>query len=96
MPATGSSSLSETGWDKVLNVNVKGAFLLTQALLPQLKSASTPDDPARVINIGTIDGIRPPPSFRLTAASAPPVDLLTEPQKKDEILCLPKRYPLRQ
>ena len=48
----------EAGWDKVMDTNVKGVFFLTQALLPQLEAAGTADDPARVINIGSVDGIR--------------------------------------
>jgi NAD(P)-dependent dehydrogenase (short-subunit alcohol dehydrogenase family) len=51
----------DEAWDKVLNLNVKGVFHLTRALLPQLRAASTPGDPARVINTGSIDGIRVPP-----------------------------------
>jgi len=50
----------ETGWDKVMDTNVKGVFFLTQRLLPMLDAAATPEDPSRVINIGSIDGIRPP------------------------------------
>lgn len=50
----------ESGWDKVLDLNLKGVFLLTQALLPQLRVAAEPDDPARVVNVGSIDGIRVP------------------------------------
>jgi NAD(P)-dependent dehydrogenase (short-subunit alcohol dehydrogenase family) len=50
----------ESGFDKVFNINVKGVFLLTRALVPMLRSAATSDDPARVINTGSIDGIRPP------------------------------------
>ncbi|MEV0766163.1 SDR family NAD(P)-dependent oxidoreductase [Nocardia sp. NPDC050435] len=50
----------ESAWDKVYSVNVKGVFLLTRALLPLLRAASTPEDPARVINTGSIDGLRPP------------------------------------
>jgi NAD(P)-dependent dehydrogenase (short-subunit alcohol dehydrogenase family) len=50
----------EDAFDKVFNINVKGAFLLTQAFLPALRAAATEDDPARVINIGSIDGIRTP------------------------------------
>jgi len=46
-----------SGFDKVLGLNVTSVFALTQALLPQLRAAATPDDPARVINIGSIDGI---------------------------------------
>ena len=50
----------ESGWDKVMDTNVKGVFFLIQRLLPQLEAAATNDDPARIINIGSIDGIRPP------------------------------------
>ena len=49
-----------SAWDKVLNLNVKSIFLLTRSLVPQLAAAATPGDPARVINIGSIDGIRVP------------------------------------
>lgn len=50
----------EVGWDKVMDTNVKGVFFLTQRLLPLLEAAGTPDDPARVINIGSVDGIKTP------------------------------------
>ena len=47
----------EAAWDKVMDINVKGPFFLTQALLPLLEAAATPEDPARIINIGSIDGL---------------------------------------
>lgn len=50
----------EKGWDRVLNVNVRGPFFVIQQLMPLLEAAGTPDDPARVINVGSIDGLRPP------------------------------------
>ena len=50
----------EIGFDKVMDINVKAPFMLTQALLPQLKVGATADDPSRVIMIGSIDGIRVP------------------------------------
>jgi NAD(P)-dependent dehydrogenase (short-subunit alcohol dehydrogenase family) len=50
----------DAAWDKVLALNVKSVFHLTVALLPQLAAAATTDDPARVINIGSIDGIAVP------------------------------------
>jgi NAD(P)-dependent dehydrogenase (short-subunit alcohol dehydrogenase family) len=50
----------DSGWDKVLDTNVKAIFGLTTALLPELRATATPEDPARVINIGSVDGIRAP------------------------------------
>ena len=50
----------EAGWDKVMNTNVKGPFFLTQALLPELEAAATFDEPARIINVGSVDGIQTP------------------------------------
>jgi len=47
-------------WDRVLNLNVQGVFHTTKFFLPMLQAAATPDDPARVINIGSIDGIHVP------------------------------------
>ena len=46
----------EEGWDKAMDVNVKGPFYLTQALYELLKAAGSADQPAKVINIGSIDG----------------------------------------
>jgi NAD(P)-dependent dehydrogenase (short-subunit alcohol dehydrogenase family) len=48
------------GFEKVLNTNVTGIFYLTSALLPELRAAASPEDPARVINIGSIDGLHVP------------------------------------
>jgi NAD(P)-dependent dehydrogenase (short-subunit alcohol dehydrogenase family) len=48
----------EAGWDKVMDINVKGVFFLTQKVLPLLRKAAAGDTPARVINIGSIDGIK--------------------------------------
>ncbi len=50
----------ESGWDKVMDTNLKGVFFLTQQLVPWLEKAGQPGDPARVINIGSIDGLRVP------------------------------------
>ena len=50
----------ESGWDKVMNTNVKSVFFLTRELLPLLERTATAADPARVINIGSIDGIKAP------------------------------------
>ena len=50
----------EHAWSKVMDLNVKAIFELTRLLLPVLRKAATLDDPARVINIGSIDGLRVP------------------------------------
>jgi NAD(P)-dependent dehydrogenase (short-subunit alcohol dehydrogenase family) len=50
----------EIGWDKVMDTNVKGVFFLTQKLLPLLRQSANVEDPARVINIGSVDGIKMP------------------------------------
>ncbi|MEY2437857.1 MAG: hypothetical protein QOF97_2693 [Acidimicrobiaceae bacterium] len=50
----------EASWRRVLGLNVEGVFHLTKLLVPMLKAAATPDDPSRVINIGSIDGIQVP------------------------------------
>lgn len=50
----------ESGWDKVFDLNVKGLFFLIRDLVPQLEAAATNADPARVINIGSIDGFHIP------------------------------------
>ncbi len=50
----------EVGWDKVMDTNVKGVFFLTQRLLPLLEAAGNAEDPARIVNIGSVDGIKTP------------------------------------
>lgn len=47
----------EKGWDKVMDLNLKAPFFLTQALLPMLKKDKSPEDTASIINIGSIAGI---------------------------------------
>lgn len=47
----------ENGWDKVFNINVKAPFFLTQALHPELKSSARADRPAKVICIGSVNGL---------------------------------------
>ena len=49
-----------SGWEKVIHTNVQGVFALTVALLAELRAAADAADPARVINIGSIDGLRAP------------------------------------
>jgi NAD(P)-dependent dehydrogenase (short-subunit alcohol dehydrogenase family) len=62
----------EQGFDKVTDLNLKSLFFLTRDLLPLLDNAASPEDPARVINIGSIDGLRVPfvPNFSYAAAKA--------------------------
>lgn len=55
--AASFDTFPEHGWDKVMNVNVKSVFFLTQKLKPLLAAAATEDDWSRVINIGSIEGL---------------------------------------
>ena len=50
----------EAAFERVLGLNVKGVFHTTKSLLPLLEKAGTQEEPARVINIGSIDGIQTP------------------------------------
>lgn len=50
----------EAGWDKIMDLNVKSLFFLTQQLLGSLRAAGSDEDPARVINIGSINGFSNP------------------------------------
>jgi NAD(P)-dependent dehydrogenase (short-subunit alcohol dehydrogenase family) len=50
----------ESGWDKVFDLNVKAVFFLTQLLLPMLEAAASAEDPARIINIGSMNVLRIP------------------------------------
>jgi NAD(P)-dependent dehydrogenase (short-subunit alcohol dehydrogenase family) len=62
----------ESGWDKVMTVNLKSPFFLTQKLLPLLAQAASHESPARVINIGSIDGLHVTdlPTFSYGASKA--------------------------
>ena len=62
----------EMGFDKVMDINVKAPYMLTQALLEPLTAAATPDDPGRVIMTGSVDGIRVPvgDNFSYSASKA--------------------------
>ncbi|HEY6698756.1 MAG TPA: SDR family oxidoreductase [Acidimicrobiales bacterium] len=50
----------EAAWERALALNVKGVFHLTKFLVPLLEEAGSADEPARVINIGSIDGFKVP------------------------------------
>ena len=50
-------SFPESAWDKIMTINLKSPFFLTKALVPLLEKAASHQDPARVINIGSIDGL---------------------------------------
>ncbi|MGB8196968.1 MAG: SDR family oxidoreductase [Acidimicrobiales bacterium] len=50
----------EQAWERVLSLNVKGVFHLTRFLRPLLDAQGTAENPSRVINIGSIDGIHVP------------------------------------
>jgi len=62
----------EKGWDKVVDLNMKSPFFLTQALHGALKAAGTRERPAKVINIASIDGIsvNPLETYSYTASKA--------------------------
>lgn len=48
----------EHGWDKVMDLNIKSPFFLIQSMHPLLKKSASAEQPAKVINIASIDGIR--------------------------------------
>jgi NAD(P)-dependent dehydrogenase (short-subunit alcohol dehydrogenase family) len=65
-------SFPAAAWDRVLDLNVKSPFWMVQELLPALRTAGTHDDPARIINVGSIDGIHvsPMPTYSYSASKA--------------------------
>lgn len=62
----------ELGWDKIMDINVKSVFFLTQRLIKLLEAAATPQANARVINIGSIDGqhVSPIETYSYAASKA--------------------------
>jgi len=73
--ATWGAPLEEypgAAWDKLLELNLKAPFFLTRAMLPLLEAGAGPGDPARVINVGSIDGLRVPamPTYAYSASKA--------------------------
>ncbi|ASK89466.1 1,6-dihydroxycyclohexa-2,4-diene-1-carboxylate dehydrogenase [Sphingorhabdus sp. SMR4y] len=67
----------ESGWDKVMDINIKSIFFATQKFLPLLKASGTADEPARVINIASINGIRNSgmPTYAYTASKSGVINL---------------------
>lgn len=69
----------EAGWDKVMDLNVKSLFFLTQQLLPAMRASGTTEDPARIINIASINGILNPnmTNYSYSASKAAVIHLTT-------------------
>ncbi len=67
----------EAGWDRVMDLNVKSLFFLTQALTPLIRKVATFERPAKVINISSIDGykINPWQTYSYQASKAAVVHL---------------------
>ncbi len=65
-------SFPAAGWDKVLDLNLKAPFFLSRECLPQLEKVATAEDPARIINIGSVDGLRVPgiPTYSYSTSKA--------------------------
>lgn len=62
----------EKGWDKVMDLNVKTPFFLTQALIAPLRASATKEKPAKVINVASVDGIgvNPQETYSYAASKA--------------------------
>ena len=62
----------ESGWDKVFDLNVRGTFFLIKELLPVLQAAASAEDPARIINVGSINALYIPKheTYAYTASKA--------------------------
>jgi NAD(P)-dependent dehydrogenase (short-subunit alcohol dehydrogenase family) len=61
-----------SAWDRILDLNLKSPFFMMQELLPLLRASGTPDHPARIINVGSIDGLRVPalPTYSYSSSKA--------------------------
>ena len=82
----------EIGWNKVMDLNVKTPFFLTQKLHPLLKAAATAERPAKVINIASIDGMKLNPwdTYSYHASKAAVLQLtrrMAAELIKDNIVC---------
>lgn len=69
----------EAGWDKIMTINIKSVFFLTQQLLPLLRASGSDEDPARVINIASVDGMHAPglETYSYSASKAGLIQLTT-------------------
>ena len=67
----------ESGWDKVMDLNVKSLFFLTKALARPLRAAASRERPAKVINIASVDGIfiNPQETYSYAASKAAVIHL---------------------
>ena len=67
----------ESGWDKVMDLNLKSVFFLTQRLLSALRAGGSAEDPARIINIASINGLTNPglPNYAYSASKAAVIHL---------------------
>ena len=91
----------EAGWDKVMDLNVKSLFFLTQKLYPLLSAAASFDRPAKVINIASGDGLRVNPweTYSYQASKAAVIQLTKRMSARlinDNIVCTciaPGSYP---
>jgi 2-deoxy-D-gluconate 3-dehydrogenase len=82
----------ESGWDKVVDLNLKTPFFLTQALAPALRAAASAERPAKVINIASIDGIsvNPQETYPYAASKAGLIHLtrrMAQQLIRDHIVC---------
>ncbi|WP_026910484.1 SDR family oxidoreductase [Patulibacter minatonensis] len=59
-------------WDKVVDLNLKAPFFVARAFLPLLEAGATGEDPGRIINVGSIEGLRVPewPTFSYSSTKA--------------------------
>ncbi|RDI63543.1 SDR family oxidoreductase [Nocardia pseudobrasiliensis] len=66
------ATFPDQAWDTVLDLNLKSPFWLVQALLPALRGAGAADDPARIINIGSIAALHvaESPNYSYAASKA--------------------------
>ncbi|MEW5810454.1 MAG: SDR family oxidoreductase [Actinomycetota bacterium] len=66
------ATFPDEGWDAVVDLNLKAPFWLVQALLPALRRAGTADDPARIVNIGSIAALHVPnrPNYSYSSSKA--------------------------